>query len=207
MGICRLCRSNQLLPVIDLGYLPIAHQFSNLLSECQAKLVYPMKLEVCSQCGMAQLEQTISPEILYSDYNYCFSSWKSQPHIADECELIQHYLPSGTILEVGCNDGLFLSEVAKYGDYNCIGVEPNKVSSKSANDKGIRVINRFFEDAIDAELKDISLQALVARQVLEHIIDVDLFLAAANKMLDSEGLLCIEVPNTNIALTTGDVSC
>jgi 2-polyprenyl-3-methyl-5-hydroxy-6-metoxy-1,4-benzoquinol methylase len=156
---------------------------------------------------MAQLEETIPPIILYSDYNYCFSAWKSQPHITDECELIQRFMPSGTILEVGCNDGLFLLEVAKYGDYNCIGVEPNKVSSKEAQDKGVRVINQFFEEAINAELKDVSVQVLVARQVLEHIIDVDLFLAAANRMLDLGGLICIEVPNTNIALTSGDVSC
>ena len=31
----------------------------------------------------------IDPEILYGEYNYCFSEWKPQPHMADEIEVIK----------------------------------------------------------------------------------------------------------------------
>lgn len=207
MGKCRLCRGNESVPVIELGSLPIAHQFSETIAQSQERQVYPMQLEVCPLCGMAQLAQTIPPEILYTNYNYCFSTWKNQPHVADECELIKQMMPNGTIVEVGCNDGLFLSAMAEYGDYKCIGIEPNKVSSKLAQSKGLTVINKFFEDTIDNELAEIDVNVVVARQVLEHINDVDLFLAEANRMLVLGGIICLEVPNTDIALTTGDVSC
>lgn len=207
MGICRLCRSNESTPVIDLGLIPIAHQFSDTQTESLARKKYPMSLEVCPQCGMAQLEETIPPDILYSDYNYCFSTWKKQPHITDECEMIGKMMPSGTVVEVGCNDGLFLSQISQFGDYHCIGIEPNKVSSQLARERGFTVVNKFFEDTLEAELKDVEVNVVVARQVLEHIHDVDLFLKEANRMLTLGGLICIEVPNTDIALRTGDVSC
>lgn len=193
--------------VIDVGGVPIAHQFASSMKESMERELFPMRLMTCQECGLGQLDETIAPEVLYSGYNFCFSAWKAQPQTQDECQIIRQYMPSGTVLEVGSNDGMFLSEIKEYGDYDCIGIEPNKVACAQARGKGLTVINRFFEDALNHELAESSVQVVVARQVLEHIQDVALFLKSANKLLDIGGLICIEVPNTDIALTTGDVSC
>ncbi len=207
MSQCRLCRSENLHSILDVGNLPIAHEFSADKSTAAARSCYPMHLLVCGTCGLGQLEESIPSEVLYSDYNFCFSSWKAQPHIIDECELIRELKPAGTILEVGSNDGLFLSTVKEYGDYKCIGIEPNPVTNDEAKAKGLNIINKFFEDASREDLDDTTIDVIVARQVLEHIQDVGNFLSSSNKLLGEGGLICLEVPNTDIALKTGDISC
>ncbi len=207
MQQCGLCKNENLTRVIDLGNTPIAHEFSSTKEQAMSRHKYPMSLLVCDNCGMGQLDKIIDPKVLYSDYNFCFSTWKNQPHIEDECLRLKRHLTQGTIVEVGCNDGLFLTELSQFGDYVCIGVEPNKISSSTAKDKGFEVINKFFDAAVDCELANRDIDAVFARQVMEHIPNVDDFLISVNKLLKVGGLIGIEVPNTNIALTTGDVSC
>lgn len=207
MHQCGLCKKTSLINVIDLGETPIAHEFSTTKEQALARQKHPMSLLVCDACGMGQLAEVIDPRILYSEYNFCFSSWKKQPHIEDECHKLTRYLSSGTIVEVGCNDGLFLSEIAQYGDFKCIGIEPNKVTSALARDKGFEVINKFFDQAIVNELSGRKVDVLFARQVMEHIPNVENFLVSVNQLLDIGGYIGIEVPNTEIALKTGDVSC
>lgn len=207
MQLCGLCKNQNLEQVIDVGETPIAHEFSATIDEALKRKKYPMRLWVCQSCGMGQLADVIEPSILYSDYNFCFSTWKKQPHIEDECLKLAKYLPSGTIVEVGCNDGLFLSNLIQYGDYQCIGIEPNIVSSSTAKEKGFEVINKFFDDAVNDELLGRKVDALFARQVMEHIPNVENFLSSVNQLLEIGGFIGIEVPNTEIALRTGDISC
>jgi len=207
MQQCGLCKSPNLEPVIDVGETPIAHEFSATAEEALVRKKYPMRLLVCQSCGMGQLAEVIDPSILYSEYNFCFSAWKQQPHIEDECRKLTKYISTGTIVEVGCNDGLFLASIAKHGDFQCIGIEPNKVSSARARNQGFEVINKFFDEAIVDDLSDRKVDALFARQVMEHIPNVEKFLASVNQLLSVGGYIGIEVPNTEIALKTGDISC
>lgn len=207
MQQCGLCNSQKLEQVIDVGETPIAHEFSATAKEALVRKTYPMRLLVCQSCGMGQLAEVIEPSILYSEYNFCFSAWKKQPHIEDECRKLTQYISSGTIVEVGCNDGLFLASIAKHGDFQCIGIEPNKVSSATAREQGFEVINKFFDEAVINDLADRKVDALFARQVMEHIPNVEKFLASVNQLLNVGGYIGIEVPNTEIALKTGDISC
>lgn len=203
---CRSCSGTNMVNAVSLAAIPIAHEFSSDAEQAMARKTWPLDLEACKDCGVAQFAAPIPPEILYSEYNYCFSSWKSQPHIIDEVNIINELKPSGCMLEIGCNDGTFLTQFQQSGDYQCVGLEPNKVSAQQAREKGFEVINAFFEHS-DKELQQLRPDIIIGRQVLEHIIDVQSFFETAQRKLALQGLLCIEVPNTEIAIETGDLSC
>lgn len=83
--------------------------------------------------------QAIDPEILYRQFNYNFSSWKPEPHQADELDTIAKFSKHQSVFEIGCNDGLFMDKLRERGAKVLVGVEPNPVSGKIARERGIKV--------------------------------------------------------------------
>jgi hypothetical protein len=59
---CRICGSNKLLPVVDLGNQPPA----NALVEdpTQSENFYPLKVYSCKVCGLIQLTDVVEPSEL-----------------------------------------------------------------------------------------------------------------------------------------------
>src|SRR6266478_5760159 len=82
---CRLCGSLELDLLIDLGNQPIAHR---LLEAPGDEFKHPLRVDYCTACGLGQICDPIDPVILYRNYNYCFSSWKPEPHRETELDLI-----------------------------------------------------------------------------------------------------------------------
>ncbi len=203
---CHLCGEKSLQPMIDLGDMPIAHRLAGSADEVMP--VYPFRVFFCSGCGLPQITDPIDPAILYGEYNYCFSDWKPQPHMADEIEVIGTALNGGALFEVGCNDGMFLGALTEAGMTDVTGVEPNPYAVAHARERGMDV----HEDVLTPELcrKIVSgrgrFRMVVARQVLEHLQDIEGFFACAGELLDEGGYLFIDLPNFGTALRMGDVS-
>src|SRR5580692_2621450 len=110
---CRVCRSEEVAPLLDLGRMPIAHRL--LAQPAEPEETFPFALSLCRRCGLMQVADPIDPEILYRDFNYNFSSWKPEPHRADEIALILERARPQSAAEIGANDGLFLSELRAAG--------------------------------------------------------------------------------------------
>ena len=203
---CRLCGSEKLQTLIDLGHMPIAHRLA-VTAEEETPL-YPFSVSFCSGCGLPQITDPIDPEILYGDYNYCFSDWKPQHHVADEIKVIGTVLNGGALLEVGCNDGMFLGALTEAGMTNVTGVEPNPYAVAYARERGIDVNEGMLTLDLCREIISSRgrFKVVVARQVLEHLLDVEGFFACAEELLEEDGYLFIDIPDFGTALAMGDVS-
>ena len=203
---CRLCGSEKLQTLIDLGPMPIAHRLA-VTAEEETPL-YPFSVSFCSGCGLPQITDPIDPEILYGDYNYCFSDWKPQHHVADEIKVIGTVLNGGALLEVGCNDGMFLGALTEAGMTNVTGVEPNPYAVAYARERGIDVNEGMLTLDLCREIISSRgrFKVVVARQVLEHLLDVEGFFACAEELLEEDGYLFIDMPDFGTALAMGDVS-
>jgi 2-polyprenyl-3-methyl-5-hydroxy-6-metoxy-1,4-benzoquinol methylase len=203
---CRLCGSEKLQTLIDLGHMPIAHRLA-VTAEEETPL-YPFSVSFCSGCGLPQITDPIDPEILYGDYNYCFSDWKPQPHVADEIKVIGTVLNGGALLEAGCNDGMFLGALSEAGMTNVTGVEPNPYAAAYARERGIDVNEGMLTLDLCREIVSSRgrFKVVVARQVLEHLLDVEGFFACAEELLEEDGYLFIDIPDFGTALAMGDVS-
>jgi 2-polyprenyl-3-methyl-5-hydroxy-6-metoxy-1,4-benzoquinol methylase len=203
---CRLCGSGKLQPLVDLGPMPIAHRLGVRADEEMP--LYPLSVFFCSGCGLSQITDPIDPEVLYGEYNYCFSEWKPQPHVADEIEVIGTALNGGALFEVGCNDGMFLSALTGMGFEDVTGVEPNPYAVAHARERGLDVhdgmLTRELCRGIVAERG--RFRVVVARQVLEHLQDIGGFFDCVDVLLDDGGHLFIDLPDFGTALKMGDVS-
>lgn len=207
--LCRACHSQSLSELIDLGFQPVAHNFLAQASDPDP-IVHSLRLHRCAQCGLIQIVDPISPDMLYKNYNFCFSDWKPQPHAEEEAALVAADAgPGGKVLEVGCNDGLFLKLLRAQGVRHAEGIEPNPVAIAAARAKGFRVAKGMLAETRDEFVRRGDLgtyDVLVARQVLEHLVDLDEFFVAAKALLKPSGRLFLDIPDFEGALLRGDCS-
>jgi len=195
--ICRLCEHDHVDVLIDFGQQPIVH---NLLSSSHENyLKYPFQLGYCKNCGFLQILNPIDPQILYQNY-FTVSSWKNQPHVSrliDVMESIVGINEYSSILDIGCNDGSFLESLQQRGYKNLSGIEPTHDASKKALSKGLEVHQGFFgqEYASTIDSQE-NFNVITTRQVLEHITNLDDFLMGIRLLLKDEGILVIEIPDT-----------
>jgi len=203
---CRACHSDQMELMIDLGRQPIAHRLPPAPDAPEDQ--FPFALHLCGSCGLPQIVDPIPPEILYRDFNYCFSGWKPQPHIADEIERILAARPVAQAFEIGANDGLFLNALKERGVARPMGLEPNQVAGAIAREAGFTVYEDLLSDDLAHKVvaDQGQMDMVCARQVLEHLGDIDGFFRAVDILLKPDGVLFVDIPDFGGGLRTGDVS-
>lgn len=208
MNNCNLCGETKLLPLLNLGDHPIAHRF--LSNPGEKEYIHPVTLCFCESCGLVQLVNPISPDMLYANY-VCLSSWKHQPHIPRLIEVISQYTKTNKeskILEVGSNDGTFLNILKIKGYQNLVGIEPAKDAQESACRKGLTSLHSYFNrlSAEDYVRRYGKCDLLISRQMLEHIEDLHEFGEALKIVVAPGGYVVIEVPDFACNLDNLDYS-
>jgi SAM-dependent methyltransferase len=196
MGKCTLCGSDKILPLIDFGNQPIAHNY--LTNPLQDEYTYPFELRYCNVCGMIFIENPIPADVLYKDY-FTLSSWKHQPHILRLIQMIEETGISKTarILEVGSNDGRFLAELKERGYQNLVGIEPADDAQKAAKARGVETIPDFFNEKSAHIFKERygSCDIFISRQMLEHVGDLQEFMKCMKSVMSPGGFVVVEVPD------------
>ena len=208
MDSCHLCRKRDLLSLIDFGEHPIAHHF--LTEPSEEEYIHRVDLRFCEDCGHFQLTNPIPPERLYTRYNW-LSSWKPQPHVPRLVQLIEGLpalKPTSRIIEVGSNDGSFLEVLFKHGYRSVLGVEPAQDAQETARQKGVETVGACFNREVAHSLVSAygKYDLFIARQVLEHIADLEEFREAMCILLRPGSYVLFEVPNFDFSLAASDYS-
>jgi 2-polyprenyl-3-methyl-5-hydroxy-6-metoxy-1,4-benzoquinol methylase len=104
----------------------------------------------------------------------------------------------GTLLDIGCFCGAFMSVAAKDG-WDCYGLEPLVMPAIYARGHfDLRVVTDTLRDnTYPLEFFDV----VTAFQVVEHLVDPVSEIEKIRRMLKPGGLLVIEVPNIDTAMT------
>ncbi len=96
-----------------------------------------------------------------------------------------------TLLDVGCGTGDFLL-AAKKRNWKICGIEPNQNARKLAEKKlGEQAVLKSDLDEIRGQKFDV----ITLWHVLEHVPDLDNYILELKRMLKSNGVLIIAVPN------------
>lgn len=97
----------------------------------------------------------------------------------------------GTVLDVGCGGGAFLSRCQAAG-WKAVGVEPSRDAAEHARRRGIEVHEQSWPVPAMA---DESVEAVTFINVLDHLPDPFEALREAARVLKPGGLLYLRVPN------------
>jgi SAM-dependent methyltransferase len=160
---------------------------------------YPLRVFVCSQCYLVQVDASIAPELIFSHYLY-FSSISSTwlNHCAEYVEQIVPRLglgPQSYVVEVASNDGHLLKLIRKKG-IPVLGVEPAANVARAAVDAGVPTLVAFFGRAVAERLRsDQMADLIVANNVLAHVPDINDFVAGLRTLLRPGGTLTVEFPH------------
>jgi len=195
---CRLCSSKSLLKILDM---PIIQPVDNFRYKHDIKINYSsfsMDLYMCNFCGHAQLLDIVDPEILFGNYIYTSSSSPDlDSHFTKYSEWLNTNYPASKyrkILDIGSNDGLFLSKLIKY-EYSITGIDASKDIAILANNNNIPTIVNFFDEneASNIKLKLGTFNIITANNVFSHSNNLLSFIKGIEDLLDDNGLFIFEV--------------
>ncbi len=109
-------------------------------------------------------------------------------------EFISKHMSKGTILDIGCWNGEFLSNVT--AGWKCYGTEINPLASNSARNKGVEIISDDFDRLISLHYK---FDVVTAFDVIEHTKDPLNFVMMTSKIMNENGLMVMSTGNTETA--------
>jgi SAM-dependent methyltransferase len=208
MPLCHLCGSAELSPLINFGDHPVSKHY--LVERSDTQPDWPVKLFFCESCGLSQLVDSCPPEVIYDDY-VTLSSWKFQPQVKHEIDIVRQLTGlslDADIVEIGCNDAMFLDELSKAGYRNLLGIEPSSDAHALAVAKGFEIVKEFLSPALSESLIERrgKFDLFISRQNLEHISDLKGVIASIDILLKPNGFVLIEVPNYECNLSCHDYS-
>ena len=160
---------------------------------------YPLKVLFCEDCFAVQVEEHVDPNVLFDGYFYFSSEIGTlRDHFIDYgTEVVSRFLSpeKATVLEFGCNDGVFLKPLADQGVRTLIGVDPASNIVSSINDSRIEIVNDYFTSEISREIREKygAVDMVVANNVFAHIPDICDATKAVNTVLDDDGIFVFEV--------------
>ena len=117
---CRMCQRVNLTPFLDLGFTPPADSFLRKDQLREPERYYPLEVVMCGDCGLAQLNHVVSPEVLYRhDYPYESSMTKTgqqhwQEFAATTCQMLG-LGADDLVVDIGSNVGVLLECFAANG--------------------------------------------------------------------------------------------
>ncbi len=196
---CRACGGRLIYKMANLGCMALANSYLKS-HEISKEETFPLSVSVCESCFLAQVEDVVPPEKIFSEYAY-FSSYSSSwlKHVAEyvtdiiEEECIQC---SSLVVEVASNDGYLLKNFVSRG-IPVLGIEPANNIAEHAQKNGVRTVSSFLckELAKDLAGKYGKADLLIGNNVLAHVPDIKGFVQGLSILLNGNGLLTMEFPH------------
>src|SRR5262249_40143495 len=159
-----------------------------------------LRVFVCDNCFLAQLEQYVSAEEIFSEYAY-FSSYSDSwlEHVKRYTDMIVNRLNLtrlSTVMELASNDGYLLQYFVQKG-IKAIGVEPAANVAAAAVKKGVPTVIRFFgrDTATELAAQYGQVDLLIGNNVLAQVPDLNDFVGAMTRVLKPRGVITIEFPH------------
>jgi ubiquinone/menaquinone biosynthesis C-methylase UbiE len=107
--------------------------------------------------------------------------------------LLGHVRPGARVLDLGCGDGRFTTELVNAGA-QAVGVDVADEPLRRARSRDPRLDLRLIEPAGPWGLQDSSFDAVWAGEVIEHVADTAAWLSEARRVLRSGGSLLVSTP-------------
>lgn len=146
---CRICQSSDLVEVMNLGDSALTGVFPKEKSSRVQTL--PLELVWCRNCSLLQLGINPDPAEMYGD-NYGYRSGLNKSmvdHLRRKAEWLQNQVrldEGDTVLDIGSNDGTFLSFFVGKGAH-LVGVDPTAKKFLRYYPSEVDVYPEFFDQA------------------------------------------------------------
>lgn len=197
---CRSCGLTGLKSIISFGRTPLADRLLTSEQLNEPEITVPLDLVFCPACTLAQITETVRPEILFDENYPYFSSvsntlLKHSKENAEDLIKAEKLNTESLVIEIASNDGYMLKNFVGRG-IPVLGIDPAGGPSEAAREKGIKIFCRFFDKKFSEDLREKGYCAdlLIANNVLAHVADLNGFVEGIRNILKKTGIAVIEVP-------------
>ena len=197
---CRFCGTKIEHSFVDLGMSPLCQTHIKPEQLNSMEPFYPLHAYVCTNCYLVQLDEYVTPDEIFSDYDY-FSSYSTSwvAHAKKYVDMISDRLSlcsDSLAMEIASNDGYLLQHFVEKG-IPVLGIEPAANVAEAAKAKGIRTTVQFFgtETAKGIRKEYGSADLLLGNNVLAHVPDINDFVGGMKALLSEDGVLTMEFPH------------
>ena len=189
---CSNCGDEKSELILDFGSIPI----TSLLGK---KDSFSLQYRKCEKCLVTHVFNSPPPNILYGgDYNFFSSS--STAYISYVSEIIKTIqtnidLDQSDVLEIGCNDGTLLREIASKAK-SVVGIDPFSLVTETfdCDINNTAIINDYFDSqAIKSYNLIEKFDVVVVNNVITHVDDVFDFLKALSLVVKNNGIIYFEI--------------
>jgi SAM-dependent methyltransferase len=197
---CRICGSKSLTPVINLGEQYLQGSFIKPGTEMPPLRKIPLTLVRCDPtkdekaCGLLQMEHTVPPEVLYSTYWYRSGTNDTmRNHLKEIAEEAVSMLnkSTGSVLDVGCNDGTLFGFYPK--GFRKYGIDPSDVAQE-IDKQGATVIQDIFpSNELVACLQGTKMDVITSIAMFYDLEDPIAFARGVKNILAPEGIWIFEM--------------
>ncbi|MBS1644360.1 MAG: methyltransferase domain-containing protein [Bacteroidetes bacterium] len=198
---CRFCQADVTVEFIDLVNSPASNSFLSKEQLNEPETYYPLKVYVCSECYLVQIDEYKKSDAIFNNSYAYFSSY-STSWLAHSKNYVEKMVArfglnsQSQVVEIASNDGYLLQYFLPYS-IPVLGIEPTRNTAEVAILKGIPCITEFFGIRLANELvsKGRKADLLVGNNVLAHVPDVMDFVGGLKILLADNGVITLEFPH------------
>jgi len=194
---CLCCGSERINTILDLNEQPLANSFKHAKEDNEP--IFPLRLNLCTDCTHLQLSHAVNPDLLFKNYLYVSGTTKT---LRDYFEWFANYTigkfgdQAKTVLEIACNDGTQLDVYKRLG-LKTYGVDPaenlHKLSSVNHD-----VICDYFTEKYVYHLKNKNVDIISAQNVLAHNSYPLEFLKMCKDIMNDKTLLFVQTSQADM---------
>ncbi len=197
---CRFCGSRLRYVFVNLGLSPLANAYLKEDELSRDEKVFPLRVFVCGDCLLVQLEQWETPENIFGEYAYFSSyseSWLNHARayvlaMIDRFEIDRR----SKVVEVASNDGYLLQYFVEK-EIPVLGIEPAQNVAAIARSRGVPTRVEFFGESTARTLRreGMSADLLIGNNVLAHVPNLNDFVRGLRTVLSDRGVITMEFPH------------
>ncbi len=195
---CQISGSSDLELIIDLGCQPLCDSLLTREQLAQPETHYPLRLFLCPELGLAQLDYVVDGSVVYHpDYPYRSGITKElavyQRAFADGI-VRELAVPRGSLcVDVGSNDGTLLTGFKLQG-MRALGIEPTNIAKIARDENGIETLQSFFTESLARDIvKDYGrAKVITATNVFAHMAPLGEVVRGIRALLDDDGVFVTE---------------
>lgn len=198
---CRFCGTPLTADLVDLGATPLANSYPTREDVAAGReRRFPLHARVCPSCFLVQVDDSVPPDAIFSDYAYFSSysdSWVEHARRYAQAMIRRFGLgPQSLVVEVASNDGYLLQHF-RAANVPVLGVEPAANVAEVARGKGIETEVAFFGEATARRLlgQGRGADLMAANNVLAHVPDIRDFVTGFKVLLKPDGVVTFEFPH------------
>ena len=194
---CRVCGSESLKVLMNLSPASVVMPNTGMRSILKNEELIPVTFAYCNNCTNLQINETVKPTILYSNFKYVTSITHGLvdhfEKFSNECFKNKEITKDDFILDIGSNDGSLLKPFKKKG-CKVLGIEPAVELANKVSESGIETIADFFSFELSKKIRmNYGIPKLITcNNTFANISDLNDFTMGLSNLANKETKICIE---------------